>query len=97
MVVDEVALFELQMRAGEYASPLFNVLEYLALFGIVPGVLAAYAAARGMSALLFGIPPGDPATFATAVAVTLLIVFAGTLVPAWRAVRLTPMSALRAE
>jgi putative ABC transport system permease protein len=69
----------------------------LALFGIVPGVLAAYAAARGMSALLFGIPPGDPATFATAVAVTLLIVFAGTLVPAWRAVRLTPMSALRAE
>ena len=28
-----VALFELQMRAGEYASPLFNVLEYLARSG----------------------------------------------------------------
>ena len=30
-----VALFELQVRRSEYASPLFNVLEYLALFGIV--------------------------------------------------------------
>ena len=69
----------------------------LALFGIVPGVLGAYAAARGMSALLFGVAPGDPASFITAVGVTLLTVFAGTLVPAWRAVRLTPMSVLRAE
>jgi predicted permease len=69
----------------------------LALFGIVPGVLGAYAAARGMSALLFGVPPSDPATFATAVGVALLTVFAGTIVPAWRAVRLTPMSVLRAE
>jgi Zn-dependent protease len=30
-----VALFELRMRSSEYASPLFNVLEYLALFVIV--------------------------------------------------------------
>ncbi len=69
----------------------------LALYGIVPGVLGAYAAARGMSALLFGVAPSDPATFATAVAVALLTVFTGTLVPAWRAVRLAPMSVLRAE
>ena len=69
----------------------------LALFGIVPGVLVAYAAARGMSALLFGVAPSDPATFAAAVGVALLTAFAGTLVPAWRAVRLTPMSVLRAE
>jgi ABC-type antimicrobial peptide transport system permease subunit len=69
----------------------------LALFGIAPGVLGAYAAARGMSSLLFGIAPSDPATFATAVGVTVLMVLAGTLVPAWRAMRLTPMSVLRAE
>ena len=69
----------------------------LALFGIVPGVMGAYAAARGMRALLFDISPSDPATFAAAVAVVLLTVFAGTLVPTWRAVRLTPMSVLRAE
>jgi predicted permease len=69
----------------------------LALFGIVPGVLGAYAAGRGMSALLFGVAPGDPATFATGVGVALLMAFAGSLVPALRAVRVTPMSVLRAE
>jgi putative ABC transport system permease protein len=69
----------------------------LAVFGIVPGVVGAYAAARGMSALLFGVAPSDPVTFGTAVAVALLTVFAGTLVPARRAVRVTPMSVLRAE
>jgi ABC-type antimicrobial peptide transport system permease subunit len=69
----------------------------LALFGIVPGVLGAYAAARGMSALLFGVAPGDPATFATGVVAALVMTFAGSLVPALRAVRVNPMSALRAE
>jgi putative ABC transport system permease protein len=69
----------------------------LALFGIVPGVLGAYAAARGMSALLFGVAPGDPATFATGVAVALLMTFAGSLMPAVRAVRVSPMSVLRAD
>ena len=69
----------------------------LALFGIVPGVLGAYAAARGMSALLFGVAPSDPATFVTGVGVALLMTFAGSLVPAFRAVRVTPMSVLRAE
>jgi predicted permease len=69
----------------------------LALIGLVPGVLGAYAAARGMTALLFGVAPGDPATFATAVALVLLMTVAGSVVPALRAVRLTPMSVLRAE
>jgi predicted permease len=69
----------------------------LAVFGIVPGMLGAYLAARGMSALLFGVAPGDPATFATAVVVSLVMAFAGTLVPALRAVRMSPMSVLRAE
>ena len=69
----------------------------LAVMGVVPGVLGAYAAARGMSTLLFGVAPGDPATFATAVAVALLVTLAGSVVPALRAVRVTPMSLLKAE
>jgi putative ABC transport system permease protein len=69
----------------------------LALYGSVPGVLVGYAGARGMSALLFGVAPSDPATFAVAVSVALLTVLAGTLVPAWRAVRLSPMSVLRSQ
>jgi hypothetical protein len=69
----------------------------LAVIGIVPGVLGAYAAARGMSALLYGVSPGDPATFAAGVGVALLIALAGSLVPVRRAVRVSPMSVLRAE
>jgi putative ABC transport system permease protein len=69
----------------------------LALIGIVPGVLGAYAAARGMSALLFGVAPGDPATFAAAVALVFLMTSAGSAVPVLRAVRVAPMSVLRAE
>jgi predicted permease len=69
----------------------------LALFGIVPGVLIAYASARAMSALLFGVAPTDPLTFLSAIGVALLITFAGSLVPALRAVRVSPMSVLKAE
>ena len=69
----------------------------LALIGIVPDVAGAYAAARGMSALLFGVAPGDSATFAAAVGLSLLTTFAGSLVPAFPALRVTPMSILRAE
>jgi putative ABC transport system permease protein len=69
----------------------------LALVGIVPGVLTAYAAARGMRALLFGVDPADPATILGAVALVVVMTLAGSLVPALRAVRLNPMLVLRAE
>jgi putative ABC transport system permease protein len=69
----------------------------LALFGIVPGVLGAYAVGRWMSTLLFGVSPGDPATFIAAVAVAIVITLAGSLLPALRAVRVTPMSVLKVD
>ncbi len=67
----------------------------LALVGVVPGVLGAYAAARAMRALLFA--PGDPGHVRDCGGVALVITFAGSPVPALRAVRVTPMSVLRAE
>jgi predicted permease len=69
----------------------------LALFGIVPGVLGAYAVGRWMSTLLFGVSPADPATFAAAVAVAIAITVAGSVIPALRAVRVTPMSVLKVD
>jgi putative ABC transport system permease protein len=69
----------------------------LALLGIVPGVVFAYAAARGMSTLLFGVAAGDPATFAAGIGVALLVTLAGSFVPALRAVRVSPISVLKAE
>ena len=69
----------------------------LAALGIIPGVLGAYAAGRGMSALLFGVAPSDPVTFAAGVGLALVMALAGSIVPTLRTVRVTPMSALRAE
>jgi predicted permease len=69
----------------------------LAVFGGLPGLVAAYAAAKGMSALLFGIEPSDPATLGAGVLVVMLVTVAGSLVPAFRAVRVNPLLAMRAE
>jgi putative ABC transport system permease protein len=69
----------------------------LAVSGIVPGVLVAYAAGRGMQALLAGVPPGDPLTYAGVSVLAVLMTIAGTLVPAIRAVRVDPITAIRAE
>ena len=69
----------------------------LAALGILLGVPGAYVAARGMSALLFGLEPGDPVAIAAALGLTLTMAFVGSLLPAIRALRVDPMSAMRAE
>ncbi len=69
----------------------------LALIGTVIGVAVAYAAARGMSALLFGVRPADPSTIAVAVVLCLVTAAAGCLRPAMSAAQVDPLSALRAE
>jgi predicted permease len=69
----------------------------LAMIGIVPGVLGAYAAGRAMSALLFGIAPGDPVAFSVGVGLAVAMTLAGSVVPALRAVRVTPMAVLKVE
>ena len=69
----------------------------LALLGALPGLLAAYAAARAMRALLFGIEPTDPFTIGAGVAVVALVTFAGAVVPAFRAVRTSPLLAMKAD
>ena len=69
----------------------------LALIGTVIGVAVAYAAARGMSALLFGVRPEDPLTIAAAAALCFVTAVAGCLRPAMQAARVDPLSALRTE
>jgi putative ABC transport system permease protein len=69
----------------------------LSSLGVVFGVALAYAAGRGIEALLFGVRPNDPATYAAAVSLALVMTVAGSLVPALRAVRVDPTIAIRAE
>jgi ABC-type antimicrobial peptide transport system permease subunit len=50
-----------------------------------------------MRALLVGVTPGDPATFLIAAALCLLMTAAGSLAPSLRAIRVDPITALRAD
>lgn len=69
----------------------------LAGIGVGLGAGLAYAAGRSMEALLAGVPPADTATFFAAIALALLMTLAGSLLPALRAVRVDPTTAIRAE
>jgi len=69
----------------------------LAAAGVLPGVGLAYAAGRAMQALLAGVEPGDAPTFAAAVGLCLSMTISGCLWPALRAVRVDPITAIRAE
>jgi predicted permease len=65
--------------------------------GVGVGILAALASARFVRDLLFETSPRSPVVLA-AVAVTMLAVaIAATLIPAWRASRVDPVTALRSE
>ena len=84
-------------RAGDIARMVLGRGAVMAALGVVIGVALAYAAARAMQALLFGIDPGSPAVFAAASALALVMTLAGSLLPAWRATRIDPISATRTE
>ena len=70
---------------------------WLALAGVVPGVAIAYAVGRSFEALLAGVEPYDGMTFGVAIALAVLMAVAGTLVPTLRALRVNPITALRAD
>jgi predicted permease len=69
----------------------------LGVIGLALGLIGAFAVARGMGGLLFGLSPSDPITFVGVPLVLALVVAAATWLPARRAARLEPMSALRSD
>jgi predicted permease len=69
----------------------------LAAAGIGLGVAGAYGVTRLMSSLLFGVRPTDTISFAGVAAGLLSIALVASLIPALRASRLDPVSALKQE
>jgi len=69
----------------------------MALVGTAIGVAGAVALSRWVQALLFGVTATDPATFAAVVVTLLAVATLACYIPAWRATRVDPTTALRAE
>jgi len=68
-----------------------------AAFGLVLGLIASTGAAQLIKSILYGTPALDPAVYALVSATLLLTAIVACVVPAWRASRLDPMTALRME
>lgn len=69
----------------------------MASLGIALGLVGAAAAGRALQSILFGISPLDPLTFAVAAGVLLCAGAAAAYLPARRATRVDPITALRAD
>jgi putative ABC transport system permease protein len=66
-------------------------------FGVVLGIAGSIALSGILSRLIFGISPTDPLTLGVVTVLLGIVAVLACLVPAWRAVRLQPMQALRTE
>jgi predicted permease len=68
-----------------------------ACVGLALGVAASLALTRVLSKMLFGVSPADPVTFFVSIGVLLAVAAGASFLPALRATRVDPVSALRTE
>jgi putative ABC transport system permease protein len=100
-VQQRVREFGVRIAMGAAASDVLRLVlgnaAKLMLIGLVLGLTAAAVLSRYLTTLLYQVRPLDPLTF-IAVALILLITAAiAVAVPAWRAARVDPVMAFRAE
>ena len=65
--------------------------------GILIGVAAGIALSRYLASLFFGVSPASPGTYVQVALLMMGIALVACLLPAWRAIRVNPMVALRYE
>jgi putative ABC transport system permease protein len=77
-------------------SVLSRALTLMAI-GVAIGTAGALALTRVMAGLLYEVQPTDAATFVGSAVLLAALAVAASLIPAWRATRVDPLIALRAE
>jgi putative ABC transport system permease protein len=67
------------------------------LVGVILGIAGAFALGRILASLIYAVKPTDPLTFFSAAVLLALISLFACMIPAYRATRVDPISALRYE
>jgi len=90
-----------RMALGAQASSLRNMVigqgMILAGFGVVLGIGAAFWLTRFLASFLFGVKPWDPIAFIVTPLLLSAVALFAVCIPAKRATRVDPMTALRLE
>jgi predicted permease len=84
-------------RAAQVKNMVIRQGMVLALVGVVIGVAAAFGLARLISTLLYGVTPTDPLVFVGVPLVLTAVALIAVWLPAQRASRVDPLTALRYE
>jgi ABC-type antimicrobial peptide transport system permease subunit len=65
--------------------------------GLAIGLAASLAVMRGLRTILFGVEPTDPLTLVSVGVSLMVVALLAVTVPAWRAMRVDPVTALRSQ
>jgi hypothetical protein len=84
-------------RPRDVLGLVLREVSWLVVAGIAAGIPAALVATRLLSGMLYGLSSHDPATIALALAILTGVSICAGYLPARRASRLDPMSALRCQ
>jgi putative ABC transport system permease protein len=84
-------------RPTQVVTPILREAMMLTVIGAALGLAGALIATRVLAAFLSGVEPTDPWTFAAVSALLLLVALLACYIPSRRALKVDPLTALRAE
>ena len=84
-------------RGLDVAALVLKQIRTVLLAGMVPGLALAWGLGQALKAFLVGVTPTDWRVYLSMCALLVAVAFIAALVPARRAMRVDPISALRYE
>ena len=100
-IAQRVQEFGIRLALGATSMDIVRLVAgygaWLTAIGLVLGLAGAWAGSSVLADLLYGVRPTDPIVFASTAGLLALIALAACVVPARRALRVDPITALRSE
>ena len=84
-------------RVGDVVGMVLRQALVIVVIGLGLGLASALAGLRLLEGLLYDVDPGDPLALTLGAAVLVLVATLAAAVPAWRATRVEPVTALKGE